>query len=191
MSAFDNELTALAPMLGDDWAKRVAAERAEERAGMTALRARLLDAARAAGAVTITARYEGGGDSGVMHEVAAEPKDADDRLAGASVACPRQVYNAEAKAYRTEMVATPFTAAVTDFLSWMVTEQNGNWWDGSIETSGEVVWHVADDPDRIAGEHNVVVRSSEWSEWEEEPEDPGEGADSGADGAAPRMTAEG
>jgi hypothetical protein len=185
MNPRDNDLAALAPLLGDDWARRAAAERAEERARMIALRATLLAVARAAGAVTITARYEGGNDSGVIHEMAAEPEEADAALTRIAIHTPQQVYDRDACAYVTRLAPVGFMEAAKDFIGWMVTEHNGNWWDGSIETSGEVTWHVADEPDRIAGEHNVVVRNAEWSEWEDAPEEPDDGAAQAAADATP------
>ena len=47
----------------------------------------------------------------------------------------------------------------------------GNWYDGDIETSGEIVWSIGPDSDTITGEHTTVLRSSETEDWSADPDD--------------------
>jgi hypothetical protein len=168
MTKRDDDIADLARSPGDDWARRMASEREKETASMAALRASLLAAARAAGAMTIAARYEGGHDSGAIQSIEAEPARAQSALETVTTEVLVQRYDGAVQANVAQMTPVGFFEAAEDFLAWVATEQHGNWWDGDIETSGEVVWHVADDPDRITGEHEFVRRESEWTEWEED-----------------------
>lgn len=172
MSTMDDRTEALGTIFGADWLARERAERSDERIKMTALRARLLAAARAAGAMTITARYEGGNDSGCVDEIHVEPQSADDALSMVSVEMTKPAYDDDARGFVDRPATVGFREAASDLFGWLVTEEHGNWWDGSSETSGEVVWHVGDDPDRIRGEHTVVTPHSETCGWSE-----GEGED--------------
>jgi hypothetical protein len=172
MSTMSETDTALSALFSADWLAQERAQRDDERARMTALRARLLATTRAAGAATVTARYEGGHDSGCVDEIYAEPESADEALQAATVEVMAQEYDADANAYvlRSRMVS--FQQAAIEFFGWKITDEHGNWWDGDIETSGEVVWHVADDPDRIRGEHSEVTKRTETCDWgEDEGED--------------------
>jgi hypothetical protein len=137
---------------------------------MPALRRRLLAAARHAGVDTITASYEGGSDSGAIDFIAITPEDAKTRLADCHVEAIARVYDVDVQNFVSRPQATPFITALTDFLGWMLERQHGNWWDGAIETYGEITWHVSDDPDRITGEHNHIVREAQYDAWEEDRE---------------------
>lgn len=171
MSTMSETDAALGALLGADWLAQERAQRDDERARMAGLRARLLAAARDAGAATVTARYEGGNDSGCVNEIYAEPKSADEALQAVAVEVMAYEYDAAANAYALRPKTVSFQQAATEFIGWMVTETHGNWWDGDIETSGEVIWQVAGDPDRIGGAHSVVTQHTECSDWGEDDGD--------------------
>lgn len=137
------------------------------------MRARLLSVARAAGAVRIQASYEGGADSGAIENVAAEPEAADAILHDAVVACTAPTWAHALQAMIPQQVERSFSSCVEEMFATLLEAQVGNWFDGDIETSGEIVWHVGDDPDRVTGEHSFVRRESEWTEWTTEDDEDG------------------
>lgn len=153
-------------------------ERAAALADAKAMQARLLCVARAAGAVRIHASYEGGADSGAIDNVAAEPEAADAILRDAVVACTAPTWAHALQAMIPQQVERSFASCVQEMFATLLEAQVGNWFDGDIETSGEIVWHVGEDPDRVTGEHSFVRRKSEWTEWSTEDDEDGE------DGAA-------
>ncbi|SEA87477.1 DUF6878 family protein [Rubrimonas cliftonensis] len=151
--------------LAADWAAQAREAKAREEAEMTTLRAALLAAARAAEATSIEADYAGGGDSGAFESLVAQPVAAQDVLGRVVVKTTGQLWNPDEARYVEIEIDTPFFAAAETFLSWALTAEVGNWWDGNVETSGSIVWHVADDPDRLTGEHEETVRTSEFTAW--------------------------
>ncbi len=160
----------------DLWAeyqRREAEARAADHADLATLRPQLLALARAAGATTITAHYEGGHDSGLIDQIHADPPEADDRLKEVVIQRPEQRWNPATRAYETVARDTPFFQAVEQMCSMLLVAKVGNWWDGPIEASGEIVWHVGDEPDRITGEHTLTTQSSEYEEWEDPAPDDG------------------
>jgi hypothetical protein len=162
----DREIASLAAYIGEDWAARRRAERETEAETMRVLRAALLAAAREAGAATITVAYTGGYDSGAIEDLTIEPETAATALAAARVERASKAWAPEAKAWRPTTEQIAFRNCVEDLLTWALTEEVGNWWDGDIETDGEIVWHVADEPDRIEGDHSECVKRYESSAWE-------------------------
>jgi hypothetical protein len=168
MSTMSETDAALGAQFGADWLAQERARRDEERGRMTALRARLRATARAAGATTVTARYEGGNDEGAVHEVYVEPRSADEALRAVTVDFLASQYDHAAEAYSMQPVKVSFLQAVTEFFAWKLTDEHGNWWDGDIETFGEMVWNVSDDPDCILGEHSEITKRTETCDWGED-----------------------
>jgi hypothetical protein len=162
-----------------DWATARAREQEEDAAVAAGLRAQLLPLARAAGALRIETRYEGGSDSGMLEGATAEPPEADARLREILVDGVDKVWDAEARAYVERPTKVPFFTAIEALFGHALMARVGNWWDGDIETSGEIVWHVGDDPDVINGEHTLVRRESEWTEWSTADDEADEAAGEG------------
>ena len=148
-------------------------ERAAALAQAKAMRTRLLCVARAAGAARICASYEGGGDSGAIGNVTAEPEAADAILRDAVVACTAPTWAHALQAMIPQQVERSFSSCVEEMFATLLEAQVGNWFDGDIETSGEIVWHVGEDPDRVTGEHSFIRRESEWTEWSTEDDEDG------------------
>lgn len=176
-----------------EYLRREAEERAAEREDLATLRPQLLALARAAGASRITASYEGGGDSGVVDRLFAEPEAADAALKAVTVMRPDNRWNPASSAYERVERPVPFFDAVRDMMTMMLTHAVGNWWDGNIETSGEIDWHIAED--RVSGEHNEVKRESEYTSWGDGIDDEGDAAadtpDAAGDPGAPPSSSEG
>jgi hypothetical protein len=157
-----------------EYRRREAEARAADRADLATLRPALLALARAAGATKITASYEGGGDSGAIDQIHADPAEADERLKELVVTRPGQRWNPQTQAYETFDREIGFFAAVEEMAGMLLLAHVGNWWDGDIETSGEIVWTIADD--RLSGEHNETVRNNQYTTWGD-PEDDADGDD--------------
>lgn len=135
------------------------------------MRARLLGVARAAGAERICASYYGGSDSGAIEHVAAEPEAADAILQAEMVAWTADAWAHALQAMIPQTVERSFPSCIQEMFATLLEAQVGNWFDGDIETSGEIVWHVGDDPDRVTGEHSFIRRETEWTEWSTEDDD--------------------
>lgn len=152
-----------------EYLRREAEERAAEREDLATLRPHLLALAREAGATQITASYEGGGDSGVVDRLFAEPEAADTALKAVTVMRPDNRWNRATSVYERIEHPVPFFDAVRDMMTMMLTHAVGNWWDGNIETSGDIDWHIAED--RVSGEHNEVRRESDYTAWGDDVDD--------------------
>lgn len=153
------------------WEAERRRERTEAAVAARALRAALLPLARAAGATVIRAAYEGGGDSGAIDAPLAEPEAAHAALTAIRVTRIEQVWDRAMSATVERPADCGFLDQAHALFHHVLEAQVGNWYDGDIETSGEIVWHVGDDPDRITGEHAHVRRESEWTEWSSEDDD--------------------
>ena len=175
----DPDRDALAMSALTDWAAARAREREEDAAAAAGLRAQLLPLARAAEAHRIETRYEGGSDSGMLDGAIAAPPEADARLRELLVDGVDKVWDAQARAYVKRPTLVSFFTAIEALFSHALLARVGNWWDGDIETSGEIVWHIADDPDVISGEHTLVRRESEWTEWSTADDEADDAADAG------------
>lgn len=157
----DTTLTLSPSDIYAEMRRRDAEERAAEREDLATLRPALLALARTAGAIRIAASYEGGGDSGVVDSLFAEPEAADTALKAVTILRPHSRWNPSMPGYETVEARTPFFDAVRDMLTMMLTHAVGNWWDGDIETSGEIDWRI--DADKIDGEHNEIKREGQYT----------------------------
>jgi hypothetical protein len=165
-----------------DFMAQQAREQASAMARAIAMRATLLAIARAAGATTITATYEGGNDSGAVDAIAVEPETAEAILNHTMAPWTANEWSHDLKAMAPQTRDRRFKDCVEEMFLTHLEARVGNWFDGDIESSGEIVWHVGDDPDRITGEHTLTTRESEWTEWstEDDDEDEDESGDPGA-----------
>jgi hypothetical protein len=162
---------SLAPYFGEDWHARARAERVAEIARFESLRRDLLTVLRDAGVTRIVLDYEGGNDNGCIADRRIEPQAGAAALATRTVATPSQVWDAEAQGWTTVLKETPLLGAVEDLLIHELGRSVGNWYDGDIETSGEIVWTIGPDSDAITGEHITVLRSAETEDWSADPDD--------------------
>jgi hypothetical protein len=162
---------SLAPYFGEDWHARARAERAAEIARFETLRRDLLVVLRDAGVTRIVLDYEGGNDNGCIAGRRIEPEAAEAAIAARTVPTPSQAWDATAQGWTTVLKETPVLGAVEDLLIHELGRSVGNWYDGDIETSGEIVWTIGPDSDAITGEHTTVLRSSETEDWSADPDD--------------------
>jgi len=162
---------SLAPYLGEDWHARARAERAAEIARFETLRRDLLVVLRDVGVTRIVLDYEGGNDNGCIAGRRIEPEAAEAAVAARIVPTPSQAWDATAECWTTVLKDTPLLGAVEDLLIHELGRSVGNWYDGDIETSGEIVWTIGPDSDAITGEHTTVLRSSETEDWSADPDD--------------------
>jgi hypothetical protein len=178
---------SLAPYFGEDWHARARAERAAEIARFETLRRDLLTVLRDAAVSRIVLDYEGGNDNGCIAGRRIEPEAAEAAIAALTVTTPSQVWDATAQGWMTVLKDTPVLGAVEDLLIHELGRSVGNWYDGEIETSGEIVWTIRPDSDAITGEHTTVLRSAETEDWSADPDDD----DVTAENAAPAPVAPG
>lgn len=177
---------SLAPYFGEDWHARARAERAAEIARFESLRRDLLTVLRDAGVTRIVLDYEGGNDNGCIAGRRIEPDAAEAAIAARTVPTPSQVWDATAQGWTTVLKDTGLLGAIEDLLIHELGRSVGNWFDGDIETSGEIVWTIGPDSDAIAGEHTTVLRSSETEDWSADPDDDAvTGEDAAPEPAAP------
>jgi hypothetical protein len=162
---------SLAPYFGEDWHARARAERAAEIARFETLRRDLLTVLRDAAVTRIVLDYEGGNDNGCIAGRRIEPEAAEAAVAARTVATPSQAWDAASQGWTTVLNDTPVLGAVEDLLIHELGRSVGNWYDGDIETSGEIVWTIGPDSDAITGEHTTVLRSSETEDWSADPDD--------------------
>jgi hypothetical protein len=162
---------SLASYLGEDWHARARAERAAEIARFETLRRDLLTVLRDVGVTRIVLDYEGGNDNGCIAGRRIEPETAETAIAACTVPTPSQAWDAEAQGWTTVLKDTPILGAVEDLLIHELGRSVGNWYDGDIETSGEIVWTIGPDNDAITGEHTTVLRSLETEDWSADPDD--------------------
>lgn len=135
----------------------------ETAARVTRLRRVILDRARVAGVERIEARYCGGYDSGAIEELSFIAERAPEMAETLLVPVMTPRFDTATRGWIEVEQLVSLRSAVQRLLEDLLTGCVGNWWDGEIETEGEITWHIAED--RIEGSHDTYVRQAEHESY--------------------------